>query len=89
MIRIDISKKNPYDAVADTIRNFYGFTTGETLVVRLKTGNLGVDTVLLMPTEFGTYEWDTDWYEGGDVDLIGYIPLNKISIPEIVEIKFK
>ena len=72
---------SPYEAVGQIItdwaeRNFY-----DTFIVWLETSTLGKSVELL---EFdlnsdGLLVWDNDWYEGGDVELIGFCPLSMLK----------
>lgn len=84
-MKIDISKQNPYDAVVDVIREITredGFELMCDRIVRIRTSVLGESNELLL-VEDGLYYWETDWYEGGDVELLGVINVDDVSIPPI------
>ena len=82
---IDISEKDPYTAVTDEIRkltmvNGYEYKTDR--IVRIKTTVLGVSNELLL-VEDDDYIWKTDWYEGGQVELLGFIDVDNVDVPPI------
>ena len=74
---------NPYETVADIVvqdiekrHKPYG-----TVLVRLWTSVLGYTTTILSyDCNEGEWCWETDWYEGGDIKLIGYILVEDIDI---------
>lgn len=73
---------NPYNSVIEAIvKRTESFT--DTYVVKLRTTVLGENIVLMIPNGYGWYEFDTDWYEGGEIELLGYISLQDIAIPQI------
>lgn len=82
-MKIDTSEKFAYDAVADEVlRQSGGMYT--TYIIDLWTSNLGGERVLLMPTGDGQdFEFDTDWYEGGDVELLGWAFLDDVFVPRV------
>lgn len=51
----------------------------ETLIVDIKTTVLGVDRIIAIPNGYD-YDFDSDWYEGGYVELLGIIPISEINI---------
>ena len=82
-MKIDISKKHPYDAVADYVieHGCPEIHTGA-YAVRIKTSVLG-DSVELLYDDgpdwtIPAWTWLHDWYEGGDVELIGFVPIDDI-----------
>ena len=52
------------------------------LIVDIQTGVLGKDRVLATRTEYGCYFFEDDWYEGGDVELLGITPIDEIDEPK-------
>ena len=82
---IDISVKNPYEAVIDAIRELSkkdGCECMSDRIVRVKTTNLGESNEYLGCNDSGYY-WENDWYEGGDVELLGYIDVQDIDVPAL------
>ena len=80
---IDTSKKNPYKAVIDVIRELTKENGCECMferIVRLKTTVLGESNELLLIDD-GDYYWENDWYEGGQVELIGFIDVDDVEVP--------
>lgn len=82
-MKIDISKKNPYDAVADyVVEHGLAEQHSGAYAVRIKTSVLGESVELLYDDgpDWMTpvWTWQNDWYEGGDVELIGFIPIDDI-----------
>ena len=51
----------------------------EILIVDIKTSVLGTDRIVATPNGFD-YDFDSDWYEGGDIYLLGIIPISEITI---------
>lgn len=51
----------------------------ETLIVDIKTTVLGTDRIVATPNGFD-YDFDSDWYEGGDIELLGIMPISEINI---------
>ena len=78
-----------YDFVAETIFDAEKKRLGEgtievydTWIVRVKTDTNGIDNVLLTRDEEnpdGLFEYD--WYEGGDVKILGYVRLDDVFVP--------
>jgi len=82
-MKIDISKKNPYEAVIDVIRELTMENGCECMferVVRIKTTILGESNELLLLDDLDYY-WENDWYEGGEVELLGFIDVDDIDVP--------
>lgn len=51
----------------------------EALIVDIKTTVLGEDRIIAIPNGFD-YDFDSDWYEGGNIELLGIIPISEINI---------
>lgn len=51
----------------------------ETLIVDIKTTVLGTDRIIAIPNGYD-YDFDSDWYEGGYVELLGVMPISEITI---------
>ena len=83
-MKIDIFKySNAYDAVTDKIFEIAGDMTN--YIVHVRTTNLGDATVLLYQDSNYDMVYDTDWYEGGDVELLGFIPVEDVVVPNNVD----
>lgn len=79
---IDTSK-NPYTAVVDVIRELTkknGYECMSERIVRIKTTVLGESNELLLIDDFD-YIWENDWYEGGEVELLGWIDIDDVEVP--------
>lgn len=48
------------------------------LIVDIRTGVLDEDRVVAVRTEYG-YDFNDDWYEGGDLELLGITPVDEIG----------
>ena len=82
-MKIDISKKDPYTAVVDTIRELTmknGYECMFDRIVRLRTTVLGESNEYL-GVDDGGYYWENDWYEGGEVELLGFVDVDDIQVP--------
>ena len=80
---IDTSKKDPYTAVIDVIREMTKENGCECMferIVRIKTTTLGESNELLL-IDGMNYVWENDWYEGGQVELLGFIDVDDVNIP--------
>ena len=81
-MKVNTSNDRAYDDVAEEIlkqmeqRGQYD----DTIIVSLRTDVLGETTVIMnrISCFADKFEWDNDWYEGGEVELLGYIPLSEI-----------
>lgn len=90
-MKIDVEKYgDPYTAVCETIREMTRDTDGyedmTDRIVRVKTSVLGEDNVYLNVDSDGYY-WSTDWYEGGDVELLGFIDLDDVAVPTLEQLE--
>lgn len=84
-MKIDTRNKNPYTAVIDVIRELTkenGYECMFERIVRIKTTTLGESNELLL-VDNGDYVWETDWYEGGEVELIGFIDVDDVHVPNL------
>ena len=82
-MKIDIKDKGPYTAVIDVIRELTkenGYECMSDRIVRIKTTVLGESNEYLGVDDNGYY-WNNDWYEGGEVELLGYIDVCDIDVP--------
>ena len=88
-IKYDIEKgTGPYDAVVNKIRKLTTDKDGcehiGTYIVRIYTTVLGVSNELLLwNCETNDYYWDNDWFEGGEVKLLGFIEMQDVKVPLI------
>ena len=76
------AKGDAYQAVIDEIIRREGYT-GEDYIVRLNGEYTGVQNVVMAGDGEGGYCFDTDWYEGGDVELLGYIKLDDVKVMDL------
>lgn len=80
-------KDDPYKAVIDVIREMTkedGYECMAERVVRIKTTVLGESNELLLIDD-NEYYWETDWYEGGQVELLGFIDIDNVKVPRFSE----
>ena len=86
-MKVDISKKSPYVAVIDLIREMTkenGYECVFDRIVKIKTTVLGVSNeLLLVDGEKMDYYWQNDWYEGGEVELLGFINVDDVEVPNL------
>lgn len=86
-MKIDIRNKNPYDAVIDVIRELTKEDGHECMferLVRIRTTVLGESNEYLGVNDTDYY-WNNDWYEGGDVEMLGFVDIEDIDIPNNVD----
>ena len=55
----------------------------DTYLLHIRTGNIGEENIIFRYGDFGE-EYDTDWYEGGELELLGWIRLYDLKIPNNV-----
>ena len=82
-MKIDISTLNPYQAMINTIRVLTkenGYECMSDRIVRIRTTVLGESNEYLGINN-GEYYWENDWYEGGEVELLGFINVDDITVP--------
>ena len=77
-----VTNGDTYKAVIDEIIRREGYT-GEDYIVRLNGGYTGVQNVVMTGDGMGGYCFDTDWYEGGEVELLGYIKLDDVKVTDL------
>lgn len=86
-MKVDISKKSPYVAVIDLIREMTKENGCECMfdrIVRIRTTTLGESNELLIfDGEDADYYWQSDWYEGGEVELLGFIDVDDVEVPKL------
>ena len=86
-MKVDISKKSPYVAVIDLIREMTKENGCECMfdrIVRIRTTILGESNELLIfDGEDADYYWQSDWYEGGEVELLGFIDVDDVEVPKL------
>ena len=58
--------------------------TFQDLVIDIKTGVLGKDRIVACYEGPYGYYFETDWYEGGDLELLAVCPLDELG-----ELKYK
>lgn len=82
-MKIDVGfYDDAYEIVADIIdkKMVEHYKYYADVLVELRTSNLG-ETIeyLKFYGDKPGWVWDRDWYEGGDVELISFIPLDEIK----------
>ena len=77
---------DPYKTVIDEIRRL-STTDGVEIVsdkiVRIKTGDTITNEYLGFDGGEGEYFFIDDWYEGGDVELLGFVNIEDIDVPAL------
>lgn len=89
-MKIDIRDKSPYKAVIDAIRELSrinGYEHMADRIVRIKTTFRGESNQLLLTDDDYYYIWENDWYDGGEVELLGYVDINEVDVPLLKEEK--
>ena len=82
-MKIDTTNKDPYQAVVDVIRELTkedGIEYYTDRIVRIRTTISGESNEYLGVNDSGYY-WEGDWYEGGEVELLGFIDVEDIKVP--------
>jgi hypothetical protein len=73
-----------YDALAEAMVCIAGMGHfSDTYILDIRTSVLGEDRVIMRPGD-GWWTFDDDWYEGGELELLGYINLKNIDIPRLL-----
>lgn len=54
----------------------------ETLIVDIKTSILGEDRIVATTNSYGDFDFLDDWYEGGDLELLGITPIGEVGEPK-------
>lgn len=76
-----INTDRPYDNVAEIISRWSEDNGYSDMVVLLKIDG-DIETVYLGLNSYLDYEWEYDWYEGGEVELLGFCPVSEVIIPD-------
>lgn len=82
-VKIAIKDNDPYNSVAEKVVRLSG-NGMDAFVVRLRTSELGECVTIMVPVDMW-YKFDYDWYEGGDVELLGFIRVQDIKLPELIK----
>lgn len=84
-IEWDRKKSDPYTAVGNYIGEHFGW--GWSYIARIMTTTLGVSNEYCTPFDpfVDDFEWENDWYEGGDVYLLGVIRVDEVEVPPLKE----
>ena len=87
LITWDNETSNAYDAVAQYIGEHFGWHRD--YIARIKTSNLGTSNEYLTPIDCfeENFEFEYDWYEGGEVELLGVIAVEDVYVPPLEEDK--
>ena len=83
-MKIDTTNKDPYKVIIDTIRELTKDNPQFEYIVNIKTSILGNTKELLIFDGFN-YCWLNDWYEGGEVELLGFIDIDSVRVPLLEE----
>ena len=82
-MKIDISDKrfNPYEYLSAKLYDWVldNLDCLDTLIVDIRTSVLGDDRIIAEFDANCGYDFNTDWYEGGDLELLGITPLHEIG----------
>ena len=86
-MKIDLSDSDvsPYDYLSFALsewaqkHNKYG-----DLIVDIKTSVLGEDRIIALYDGLFGYDFETDWYEGGSLELLAVCPIDELG-----ELKYK
>lgn len=84
MVKLNVKGKNAYKVAADFVFDFFGYYAPA--IVDLETENCGRSNNFISPynSSEGPYEWENDWYEGGDEVIIhGIIRLDFVEVPAL------
>jgi len=77
------SKRSPYIKLERFLKqwtNEHPTYYASDLIVRIWTDVLGYDTILAFrDPDAEAYEYNTDWYEGGDVVVVGITPCEDLT----------
>ena len=79
------NESNAYDAVGNIIETWARNNYCTDFIVFLWTSSLGYKNELFLLEDSNSFEWKSDWYEGGDVELLGFIPINYVEVPRLKE----
>lgn len=82
-MKIDIRDQrfSPYIYLSDALHQWAsknGFYY-EDLIVDIRTSNLGNSRIIAIYDGCFGYDYNTDWYEGGDLELLGITPVSEIG----------
>ena len=79
--------ENPYLLVENIIDKWCEYNNYYSdMIVLLKIDGIEEKCVLECDS-FGGWEWDYDWFEGGEIELLGFCPVDKVIIPDEYMIK--
>ena len=72
--------QSAYDALSDVLFNFAEITGWyETFIVDIRTTVLGKDRIVADYDGATGYDYLDDWYEGGELELIGVRPISQVT----------
>lgn len=77
-------KSSPYEATGKMVEKLAPYT--DDYIVHLKTSVLGETNALYVMADTRPsfkWVWDSDWYEGGEVELLGIIPVHDVKVPDL------
>lgn len=81
-MNIDIRDKrfSPYIHLSEALYQWASKNgVHEDLIADIRTSNLGDDRIIAIEDGLHGYDYNTDWYEGGDVELLGITPVSEIG----------
>ena len=77
------SNASAYDALAGVLREWaFQHNRYNTLIVDIRTTVLGADRIIADTNSYGGYDFLDDWYEGGELELLGITPIDEIDEPK-------
>ena len=81
---------NPYEALSEAVKHIMrdddGYEEYTDVIAHIWTDVLEHDYVVLTPDMKNSCYWsDYDWYEGGEIYLLGLIRVDDVVIPDFTE----
>lgn len=81
-MKINIINGDAYSSIGEIIKEWCNNNNYYTdFIVWLKANDIEIKTVYELDYDFNFIFLD-DWYEGGDVELLGFAPIDEVIIPE-------
>ena len=82
-MKIDWYEKNdsPYNMVENIIENWCSDNGYSDMMVLLKIDGQE-EKVYLECNASEIWTWEYDWFEGGEIELLGFCPVSEVMIPE-------
>lgn len=84
-MKIDLSDKrySPYIHLSSALFNWCETNKiYDDLIVDIETTNLGLERIIAIYDGNVGFDFETDWYEGGELELLGITPVYEIGEPK-------